>query len=1301
MAARIKLRKSNLSPIKEDESSITLKNTYTSEPSITRESLLRNRIINEMGTRNSIINTYNHWLDEKIKSQLESRKFVVGDGTIEINNITIKQDPVYLGGHLGGKEFIANPRYCRNNSETYKIAIYGDVKYTPNALAISVKKSTSKKGNVPDVKELKDALLGSIPLMLKSNKCVLNKLTEGQALNIGECTNDPGCYFIIKGGERAIITQEGLRTGMFMLWTNEETGKIEARITCVVNHGTTIVTMVPGSKWDTLKVGTYLTGKDGHIPLYVAFAFLGYNEDNATNLIAHFIPKEYSFATLMYLQSCIIKGRSIGNNIVGYIMAKMSKQKTTVKNISKKSNEVIELVRNDLFPHIKNLHGKARSLAYMAAQIIMILMGKREIDNRDSWAIKKVSTPGKMMEIKLNAIWTDLIKSCQEKAKNNSDGFSIFRNVISSNTITTDFIKAFTTSWSTKAGQMPESVTDTVKRDTPLALNSLITRLTAPSSRKGKKSSLREVHEGQLGFICAAETPDGESCGLVKNFGMTCNISVDRNGDDFFKAMKGETKNYENKLPQFYGLPAKDLDWSEIVYLLDTEDPELTEIKDVTDYSEMDFETDQYRDETAEDYQTRVHLVKEEKVLETFPYPIFINGISIGWCKGKEVETYLKIYRLFGLVSLDSCIFFNENRACLEIDTSGGRCVRPLLTVHENKLVIDEMKAWNEPLEDLLRNGCMTLVDSREQERIMLAQETDDVRNYEKNIQEIKEKIRIREDEVKLLEDIGEDSILANLRYILEEKLTYPYTHSEIHPIAIYGNLAGMIPEANKTQAPRIQYQAGMGKQSLNQYNTLHFDRFDTAFKVMQSPSMPLFQSEICEPNGLNKMPSGDTIITAYYAHPDNPEDGIVALDDTIKTKFKVDKYTTHKILIKRNPNDGIEVNGKPPSNMLRPEDNRFHAIKEDGFPIIGAFLKYKDAIFGRLKKTKINGNEQKTDNISLYVGIGEEGYVDRIYVGKHLEGTIVKIKIRQTRDQMEGDKVASRYSQKGTFSGFHSREYLPRVASGPNKGMVPDLLRNPHAVPSRMPIGEMDEMLVSKAALYTGERVDATTFNKLDKEKYMNILQKQWDEHVKLHPEDEGKNDLFRYGYEEMEAPILAIPPGGIKHDGPKHMVPTGKYRLCRRLVYMGPCYFQVLRHHVLDKAQIRSQGTISATTHQPIGGRAKQGGQRVGEMERDALISYGATSIILERLMYASDAFETIICANCGNFAVANLRIDKIKCGVCKDKVIPGRITIPFVLVYLIRLLNLAMISVVPTVEKASNFGTGKNILEDRFVV
>ena len=1020
------------------------------------------------------------------------------------------------------------------------------------------------------------------------------------------------------------------------------------------------------------------------------------------------------------------------------------------------------------------------------------------------------------------------------------------------------------------------------------------------------------------------------NCGLVKNFAMTCSLSVDKDPDDFFIAMKGETEGYENKLPQHYNQPSKDLIWSDYVYILDSEDPTFKNIADVKDYSEIKAKTDQFADEFDEDYEIRLHLIREEKILEKFPYPIFFNGSPCGWCKGPEVEGFLQIYKMFGLVSTDSCIFFNSMRACLEIDTSGGRCIRPLLVVHENKLVIDEMKAWDLPIEELLTNGCVTFVDSREQEKIMLSEETKDVRDFNDKVEKLKERIAVRMDEVKNMEvkiDARQDSILIRLHTELKEMQDYPYTHCEIHPIAQYGNLAGMIPEANKTQGPRITYQASMGKQALNQYHTKHQERFDTTFKVMTGPTLPIFQSEIAATNGQDVMPAGDTIIKAYYAHPDNPEDGIVANEDTIHLakKFRVDKYVTHKLMVKRGSGnkEAREENRKPPAAMFREGDTRFHALDEFGLPGVGLFLNKGDAIIGKIKITTIPGSkENKIENVSLYIGVGEEGYVDRVMVcnsGGATGGTIIKVKIRQSRDQIEGDKVASRYSQKGTFSRKCKREELPRVRFGPNKGLVADFYNNPHAVPSRMPIGELDEMLTSKASLYEDTRVDATTFNNLNMDYYRNILKREWDRYMDANPKQKKEYDLylkneilakpwknyqpespsviaeyekymdealriihkkdysdvkyntfknidtfaevdtalrklwekeypkikyddfvsldtangnlkflvdnwernyseikyekfleitplreqeinkvlriiwkrdypelkyetftsinsakhkytdkelrkrwsqtdseisyeefinidsnkekhnydiflqteraqnvasktydeflalpktqrliekysFTNGYEIMEVPIREVPAGGVIGDGPKHLVPTGKYQPCRRHIFMGPCYTQVLRHQVLDKFQMRDEGTVAATTHQPIGGRARAGGQRFGEMERDALISHGATSILLERLMICSDVFTTVLCVNdCGHIPVSNVRKGEFFCGYCKmlgREGIPGKISLPYVFIYLIRLLQLSMISVTFDLVAVSSLGTGKGLLEDNYV-
>ena len=149
-----------------------------------------------------------------------------------------------------------------------------------------------------------------------------------------------------------------------------------------------------------------------------------------------------------------------------------------------------------------------------------------------------------------------------------------------------------------------------------------------------------------------------------------------------------------------------------------------------------------------------------------------------------------------------------------------------------------------------------------------------------------------------------------------------------------------------------------------------------------------------------------------------------------------------------------------------------------------------------------------------------------------------------------------------------------------------------------------------------------------------------------------------------------------------------------------MGPCFIQVLRHQVRDKYQVRAEGTIDPVTHQPIGGRAREGGQRLVEMERDALISHGATAIILERLMKVSDGCHCPVCQRCGNISIFNTKTGIGRCGVCLDQANIGKINVPYVFLFLKSLLSLASIHVSFITKPASSFGTGLNLLEDKYV-
>lgn len=1288
MADRIKLKKVPVDGKINAGISVLSRNTYMKDPVISNENKLFEKITSEIGPRKSIIEFQNNWHSRMLKKQLTARPIKVIGGEIKISDVSLETQYETIND----SQYALTPRYCRDNSKTY-------------GTNIKCKMTFYQEGKNDKRVSINNIDLGQIPIMVYSSECFLADKNEAQKLSFGECTNDGGVYFITEGLEKTIVTQENLRIALFMMWINDSTSKVESRITCQMDYGTIIVKMVIGSKWDTLKVNIrYLF--DGHIPLFVAFAFLGYNESNAVDLINHFVHQKYRLAIIMYLQCSIMKSRSIGNRIVEYIIKKKGKQKNTPKGSEENEAVVKSIVIDNLFPHISNVHSKAKALAYMAVQMIMNIIGERAIDDRDSWSFKKVSPPGKIMEIKLNTILTQHTSGYNKKAQKTQSSQNSPNAIINSlasqigNDITTTFRHSFLNVWTVKNGQIIESVTDLLKRDTPAAMISQITKLSVPTSRKGKNPAIRELQQSQLGFVCPAETPEGSSCGIVKNFASTCTISLDVDPDDFFNVMKGGkikiSKDEEEKF-----------DWKDIVYILPSEDPTLVgaEIDTLNDYdSYLDVDVEKGDDEVDHDYNVRVHMIKEEEIIKKYPYPLFVNGKIVGWCSGKQLADSLTICKKFGTVPRDSCIFWNDVRESVEVDTTGGRCMRSLLIVEDNKLLIDE-GGWDLEVNELLSNGMMILVDSREQEKIMLAQQVSDVRNYEAKMKDLEQKIEEAKGNISSPDDGSLPKDEARIKYYtteLKEMMENRYTHCEIHPIAQYGNLASMIPEANKTQGPRITYQSGMSRQALNQYNTLHHEKFESTIKIMKSPTLPLFRSETNKFNGLSVMPAGDTIIKAIYAHPDNPEDGIVINENSIKAgKFKIVKYITIKIVLKP-----IESLGLLPKFAVDP---LYHAIQENGLPRLDSYIRKDDCILAKFKKNGDDGEK----NASIMTSVGEEGYVSHILTtssSKNKTNKIIRIKLKQVRNIMEGDKFASRYAQKGTVSKIIPQELLPRIMSGPNKGLVPDLFVNPHSIPSRMPMGEQDEMITSKAALYNGNIVDATTFNNLDINKSIATLKSVWSKHVVNYPEDEDHGKLFHLGYEDMELPIRVIPEDK-RHlrEGPRNLVASGRYRPCRKPIYVGPCYTQALRHHVLDKFQIRSIGAVEPKTYQPIKGRSRMGGLRFGEMERDALLSHGATAILLERMMKVSDEFETVICVTCGNFVVANFKDNFISCGVCKTSIDSGDeekkgefglITIPYVFKYLINLLMLSMISVTFKVVKSSTFGTGKNIMEDEYV-
>jgi DNA-directed RNA polymerase II subunit RPB2 len=441
------------------------------------------------------------------------------------------------------------------------------------------------------------------------------------------------------------------------------------------------------------------------------------------------------------------------------------------------------------------------------------------------------------------------------------------------------------------------------------------------------------------------------------------------------------------------------------------------------------------------------------------------------------------------------------------------------------------------------------------------------------------------------------------------------------------------MPERN--QGPRNVYQCSMGKQALGIQHTNAINRFDTEVKSLMYPTRPLFETEMYQMLGLDELPAGEMVTMAIMPYLGfNQEDSIIinkaALD---RGRFRIFRTITVKSQEIIAGKDGSsELIGLPPNAQLQGKkelSKRFRKLGPNNIVKTGAYVVEGDCLVARIKKSPSG----EISDASIYVGAGDKGIVERVLVtemaftnGASPENKkVVLVKIREMRIPQAGDKFASRYAQKGTIGLVMPAENMPFVTSGPDKGLIPDLLINTHGIPSRMTQGKILEIVASKAAAVSGQRVNATAFRPFNIDEFRSTLRSA------------GYNSS---GYANMASGI------------------TGKS--FQSQIFTGPCYYQALKHHVKDKIQSRNRGPLSRMTRQPISGRARGGAIKFEEMLRDACVSHGSSSILKEKFEH-SDANKSIFCKKCKYLSNVNVLNLDSKCPVCKSKEF-GLVSIPY---------------------------------------
>ncbi|VDP04104.1 unnamed protein product [Heligmosomoides polygyrus] len=598
-------------------------------------------------------------------------------------------------------------------------------------------------------------------------------------------------------------------------------------------------------------------------------------------------------------------------------------------------------------------------------------------------------------------------------------------------------------------------------------------------------------------------------------------------------------------------------------------------------------------------------------------HQVFLNGLLVGTTVDPDrVVRAVRTVRRSGLLSEFVSVSRSLPLRAVYIASDGGRLCRPYLIVEDGKVLLKPH-----------------------------------------HIQELKDGQRIFEDFVDdgLIEylDVNEmnDAIIA----VYENDVHAKTTHLEIEPFTILGVCAGLIPYPHHNQSPRNTYQCAMGKQAMGTIGYNQQKRIDSIMYLLCYPQRPLVKSKTIELINFEKLPAGANGIIAVMSYS-----GYDIEDALILNKASLDRgygrclvYKHAKGTARKYPNQTYDrLMGPSLDPLTRKPIYKHRVLDQEGIVFAGARISSKQTMINKHMpvvsqdttspsvSASVGGRSVEYKDVSISYKNPVPSYAERVLLTYNdEEAHLVKILLRQTRRPELGDKFSSRHGQKGVCGLIAAQEDLPFN----DLGMVPDMIMNPHGYPSRMTVGKLMELLSSKNAVLSGRYHYGTAFGG---DQVTDVC-----------------NELASRGYNYLGKDMLT---SGI----------TGQQMSA--YIYFGPIYYQKLKHMVLDKMHARARGPRYAVlTRQPTEGRSREGGLRLGEMERDCLIAYGASMLLMERLMVSSDEFKVEVCADCGLIGYHGW------CQNCRSSKSLANIKIPYACKLLFQ--ELQSMNIVPKLELA----------------